>query len=359
MQAPLSTGMLGQSWRDRDVNADLSAWAAGAVCAKMRAPKNQEMKPMAQSKPIYHPERTGEWRDAMYNNRERVPEFATHLRRWDEQSRAARASGDCELDIAYGSGEREQLDIFRARPDEAGGVGGAGGVGANAKAGAPVLFFIHGGYWRALSKSDHSFVAPAFTRQGACVVVPSYGLCPGTPEAPVTVPGIVLQMVRALEWTWRNIARYGGDPGRITVAGFSAGGHLAAMMAACLWRTHAKDLPADLVKGALAVSGLFELDSMMHTPFLQADLRLTPGQVAQASPAWLPAPAKGRLYVAVGADESEEYQRQAALMQRAWGERRVPLREAQLGRNHFTMMEGLADPQHRVHRLALELLGLG
>jgi arylformamidase len=70
-----------------------------------------------------------------------------------------------------------------------------------------VLVFIHGGYWRALDKSDHSFIAPSFTRDGACVVVPNYALCPA-----VTIPEITLQMVRAVAWTWHNIARFGGDP---------------------------------------------------------------------------------------------------------------------------------------------------
>ena len=82
---------------------------------------------------------------------------------------------------------------------------------------APVLVFIHGGYWRALDKRDHSFVAPAFTRRGVCVVVPNYALCPA-----VTVPQITMQMVHALAWTWRHIAplrrrpapHHGGGPFR-------------------------------------------------------------------------------------------------------------------------------------------------
>ena len=276
----------------------------------------------------------GEWLDRMYNNRALVPGYAEYLQQWTRRSAEARESQECSLDVSYGQGNNEKLDVFPAPAR-----------------GAPVLVYVHGGYWRALDKSDASFIAPAFTREGACVVIPNYALAPA-----VTIPQIVLQMVSALAWTWNNIERHGGDPNRITLVGHSAGGHLVAMLLSCLWPQVARELPQDLVKGALSVSGLYDLEPVMHTPFLQDDLRLKSEQVLQASPALLPPPAQGVLYSVAGGDESPEFLRQNDLIRGSWGEQRVPVCEALPGLNHFSVLDALVDPAHRLHRLALELM---
>ena len=286
-----------------------------------------------------------QWLDQMYNNRALVPDHARHLAEWANVSAQVRALERCTLDLPYGDDRCEMLDIFPAAENQS-------------IRSAPVLVFIHGGYWRGLDKADHSFIASAFTGAGACVVVPNYALCPGTDTQPVTVPGITLQMVKALAWTWRNIASYGGDPGHITVVGHSAGGHLAAMLLACVWKAYAKDLPSVLVKNALSISGLYELDSIMATPFLQGSLRLTPEQVQRTSPAWLPRPSKGELVTVAGGDESAEFLRQNQLIQSAWGKKTVPVCEALPGLNHFSVLETLIQRGSRLNGLALELLGL-
>ena len=281
------------------------------------------------------------WLDIQYNNRARIPEHPQIFERWSERSALVREHSSARLDLAYGSGPNETLDVFPAAGPKAAGA-----------AGAPVLVFIHGGWWRSLDKFDHSFVAPSFNRAGAMVVVPNYALCPA-----VTIEGIALQMVHALAWTFRNAALHGGDRRRIVVAGHSAGGHLAAMLMCCDWGAMGLDLPANLVRDALAVSGVFDLEPVLHTPFLQADLRLKAAAVARLSPVRFPRPA-GRLFAAAGADESEEFLRQNGLLREAWGERSVPVCETIAGANHLTVLHDLADPQGRLHRLALELLGL-
>jgi len=277
---------------------------------------------------------TPEWYDRMYNNRAWVPDFANHLQHWTEQSKAARNQLRGLTDISYGDGPNENLDIFPAN-----------------LAHAPVMVFLHGGYWRALDKSDQSFIAPSFAREGVCVVVPNYALCPR-----VTIPDIVMQMVKALTWVWRYISEWGGDPSRIHVVGHSAGGHLAAMMMACQWQRYADDLPADLVKSGLSVSGLFELESVMRSPMLQSDLRLDEAQVLRCSPAWMPTPAQGSFWSVVGALESDEFIRQHVLIQQAWGKACVPVCEALPGLHHFNVLSALAESGSYLNRLALRFL---
>ena len=279
------------------------------------------------------------WLEGMYNNLARVKDHPAYFQRWARESAEARETLPARIDLPYGQGVNETLDIFPAPvPD------------------APVLVFIHGGYWRAMDKKDHSFSAPAFNDRGICVVQPNYALCPGTSERPVTVPGIMLQMVRALEWTRRHIADHGGDPTRITVAGHSAGGHMAAALLACDWKAVAPDLPAHLVRNALSISGLYDLRPLQRTPFLENTLKLTDADVLRASPALWPAPRRGQLYAVAGGSESEEFIRHNAMIRDAWGRNTVPVCEVLPGLNHFDVVDALADPAHSLHRHAVQLL---
>lgn len=279
------------------------------------------------------------WLEGMYNNLARLKDHPTYFARWAQESTATREALAGRTDVPYGDGLNETLDVFPSPvPD------------------APVLVFIHGGYWRAMDKRDHSFIAPAFNDRGVCVVVPNYALCPGTPAQPVTVPGILMQMVRALEWTWRHVAAYGGDPARITVAGHSAGGHMASALLSCDWKAVASDLPAQLVRNALSISGLYDLRPLQRTPFLEKVLNLDDADALRASPALWPAPRRGQLYAVAGANESEEFIRHNAMIRAAWGHNTVPVCELLPGLNHLSIVDALADPAHRLHRLAVQLL---
>ena len=279
------------------------------------------------------------WHDRMYNNRALVPDFADHFAHWKNASVQARQTLKPLLDVPYGHGPSETLDIFPA-----------------AKANAPVVIFIHGGYWRSLDKADHSFVAPALRDMGACVVVVNYALCPGTPEQAVTIPDIAQQMAQASAWVWRHIAAHGGDRSNITVIGHSAGGHLAAMLLACDWKKVGRDLPAGLVRKTMSISGLFDLEPVRKTPFVQGDLRITAAQVRMASPAKWQRPPKGLLYTVVGGNESAEFLRHNRLIHQAWGPKTVPVCEALPGLNHFSVVTALTQAGSRLNELAKTLV---
>lgn len=279
------------------------------------------------------------WYDSMYNNRALVPDHAAHFAQWAKTSADARAALQCTLDIAYGDGPNETLDIFPA-----------------SKPNAPVVFFIHGGYWRSLDKSDHSFVAPPLHDMGVCVVVVNYALCPGSAELPVSIPDIAYQMVKAMAWTWHHIAQYGGDPQNVIVAGHSAGGHLAAMLLTCDWQSVDASMPAHWIQKALSVSGLYDLRPLRKTPFLQDSLRLTAQHARMASPALWPRPKKGVLYTVVGADESPEFLRHNRLIHQTWGPRTVPVCEDLAELNHFSIVTDLTKKGTRLSALMQQLV---
>jgi arylformamidase len=275
------------------------------------------------------------WLDAQYNNRQRVPDHQAIFERWRQASQLVREQTRCELDVAYGDAATEKLDVFHPP-----------------RSGAPVLIFIHGGYWRSLDKADQSFVAPSFVADGAMVVIPNYSLCPA-----VDIEHIALQMTRVVAWVWRHAADRGGDPSRIALIGHSAGAHLAAMLLCCRWKDVDAELPLLPVQGALGISGVYDLEPIRLTPFLASDLRLTPASVRRLSPAFFPRP-KRPLYAVVGGDESAEFLRQNQLIRDQWGPTAVPACETLVGHHHFDVLRNLADPSGRLHELGLRLLGL-
>jgi arylformamidase len=244
-----------------------------------------------------------------------VPESAEIIAAWARDAAAFRESGvRAELGLAYGSGEREKLDLF---------------LPPNAEA-APTALFIHGGYWQALDRSFASHCARGLLGQGVAVAVPSHDLCPA-----VTLGEIAEQMRRAAAFLHR---RRGG---RLLAAGHSAGGQLAALLLATDWPAWEAGLPAGMVGAALPISGVFELGPLRGTSIGQA-LRLTGAEIATLSPRLLPPPAYEGLHVVVGGAESDEFIRQSRDFATHWG----GSFEALPGANHFTVLDPFADPAH-------------
>jgi arylformamidase len=273
--------------------------------------------------------------ESSYNPRLAVPEYAQHFERWAQRSQSARSRMDGYLDVAYGGHSMEKLDLFRAREASRG-----------------LLMFIHGGYWRALDKSQHSFVAQPFVKAGVTVAVVNYALCPA-----VTVQDIVRQILQAAAWLYRNGGNFGAPYGRLHVAGHSAGGHLTAMLLAAQWPRFAPDLPARTVQGGLSVSGIFDAIPVMNTPSVNVDVRLDPAMASRVSPANMTPATDAPLYLAVGGKEQDGFHEQHALIKRKWG--KVVAGEIACPEdNHFTILERLADPGSALFAAALRMMGL-
>ncbi|MBO1112068.1 alpha/beta hydrolase [Bordetella petrii] len=279
--------------------------------------------------------------DVQYNARATVPDIQPILAQYTAQSQAARATLPCAANVPYGEHPDELLDIFPAAPQ------------AEAPAaGAPVFVYIHGGYWRLLSKDDSSSMAPAFTRAGAVVVAVNYSLAPA-----VTLDRIVDQNRRALAWVYRHIARHGGDPARIHIAGSSAGGHLVGMLLAGGWHGQ-YGVPADVVAGAAPLSGLYDLRPLVHT-HINEWMRLSPADAERNSPALLPAGAACPLLASYGGTETDEFKRQTDDYLQAWRARGLPARHVPMPHtNHYDIVLTLNDPASPLTRAIFDQMGL-
>ncbi|MEO8137914.1 MAG: alpha/beta hydrolase [Betaproteobacteria bacterium] len=255
-----------------------------------------------------------------YNNRVLFPKHPEVMARWAEKSARTRSSMVCYLDRQYGESPGETLDIFPAR-----------------KGDGTCLMFIHGGFWRSMDKQDFSFLAPAWVDAGVSIVAVNYDLCPA-----VSVETIVKQMLRASGWLWQHAEDYGMDQDRLYIGGHSAGGHLAAMMMAALWPIYDKELPRDLFKGGLAISGVYDLRPIVQVDWLNPDIRLDEASALKVSPAFLPPATRAPLVTAVGGLESSEFKRQNALLLARWksaiaADIPVP------GADHFTILDELCN----------------
>ncbi len=272
--------------------------------------------------------------DLQYNARAAIPDHPEIFARWRADSAAVREKLRCETDYYFGPSPAETLDLYPA-----------------AVPNAPLLVFIHGGYWRSLDKQDFSFLAPAFVDAGVAVAMPNYGLAPAT-----TIEEMVGQVLRAVAWLYRHAPQLGIDQRRIVIAGHSAGAHLAAMMLAADWPVMAGDLPPDLLCGAVCISGLYDLQPLVRTPFLQEDLRLNDAAAQFVSPISYRPGLSLPLITAVGGDESAEFQRQNRLIREAWPHcflSDLPLP----GRHHLASVEALGDPGQPLFNATLQLLG--
>jgi len=231
------------------------------------------------------------------------------------RSEAFRERHRGRIDVPYGAGARQRLDVYPC---------GAPG--------APTLAFIHGGYWQSNDKEPLSYVGEALLPAGFNLVLVEYTLAPAA-----RLDAIVAEVRAAVAWTIDHAKELGGDPARVFVAGNSAGGHLTAMA-----------MQDPRVAGGLAISGLYDLEPI-RLSYLNDKLRLDPAEAARNSPILNLPSRSAPLIVTVGLDELPELIRQSDEFAAVWQKRGLPGRYVPLaGHDHFSIVEELARPDGRL-----------
>ena len=272
--------------------------------------------------------------DAQYNQRSLVPDADDYIAVDVAESARVRQKLDCRIDVAYGPGEDETLDLFPA-----------------AAPGSPVVVYMHGGAWTRSDKANESFMAEAFVAAGAAFVAVNFGLCPK-----VTLDEMIRQARAAVAWSCENAQDFNADPGRLYIAGHSSGGHVGGMMAVTDWTAH--NLPRTLVKGALLCSGMYDLAPVRlsaRNDYLHLD------EAAEArNSAMRHIPADGcPLIVGYGGGEQTEFRRQSRAFAAAWRDAGLEVEEFDMpGVNHFQLRRHFNDPNSPILTAMLALMGL-
>jgi len=283
---------------------------------------------------LYRNFATQEELDAQYDPERTVANAGFYADFYERESDLLRSERDHDLRVPFGPTLSEHVDLYPAGED------------------APVLVYVHGGYWRARTSREFGFVARGPGSRGVATVVPNYALCPE-----VSIDEIVRQTRAALAWTYKNARSFGGDPDRIHVAGHSAGGHLVAMLLSTDWEGE-YGLPAGVIKGATVISGLFDLAPFPYT-FLQPKVQLTWDQVHRNSPILHLPDSAPPLLVACGGDETDEFKRQSEDFLGAWKARGLRGEHLVLsGKNHYDVIDGFLDAESLLLSGIFGLMGL-
>jgi arylformamidase len=255
------------------------------------------------------------------------------IQAWGERTRAAKAAhhGRLTADIPYGPAPRQKIDLFRTTTKD-----------------APLLVFIHGGFWQAVSKDESGFVAPAWTALGAHVAVLDYTLAP---EA--TLPQIVAEVRQSLAFLAKQASAFDIVATRVVVAGHSAGGHLAAMS-----QISDGASPVVPVAGLVLVSGVFELEPIRHS-YVNDKVAMTAEDASTLSPVRSKPAAPVPLVVAVGENEPVAFHEQSRLMAWTWRDHGCPVDPMLIpGRTHFDILDDLGAPASALGRATADLLEL-
>jgi arylformamidase len=275
--------------------------------------------------------------DAAYDQAVYQPNILQLNKRWASNSARTRARiGEPER-RAYGDSGIEQLDLFRT-----------------AKSNAPIFVFIHGGAWLRGDAKSYSAPAEMFVGAGAHYIVPDFT---SVADAGGSLFPMAEQMRRAIAWVWRNAASFGGDPNRLYIGGQSSGAHLAAVALTTDWPREF-DVPADIVKGGLCTSGMYELAPVRLSARANY-VKFTDAMVEALSPIRHLDRLGAPVIVSYGTYETPEFIRQAkefAAAVRDAGK----LRELVVAENysHLDLPDTLCNPYGLLGDAVLKMMGL-
>ena len=274
--------------------------------------------------------------DVDYNARATVGDhFPDEMRAYRETSDEVRGAWLRFADIVYDSESNQTLDIFGPESDNAL---------------RPVFLFVHGGYWRALSKHDSAMMAGMLAKAAIMTAVVDYHLAPT-----VTLSEIVREVRAALAFLWLNASRYGIDRDRIHIGGSSAGGHLTGMLLAAGWHEDF-GVPENVVKSALPMSGLFEL-APLAASFPQEWLALDEQQVDILSPIRHLPRLGCPIMVAWAEKEAPGFKRQSTAYAEAWTDLGHPVETLEVeGRNHFDILMELRSEETALSQALLTMI---
>ena len=276
------------------------------------------------------------WYESQYRNRLAVPDHPRIFARWEAASEEARRTPGFRADVRYGAHAMQTLDLYPAQGEC-----------------RAALLFLHGGYWMALDKREHGFVALELVRHGVTVLVANYALCPA-----VTIDDILQQVLDAGAWLYRSADDLEVPRDELYISGHSAGGHLTAMAFASVRPQRASErLPARLFSGGLSISGVYDLRDLVNVPSVNDNVRLDPPTARRLSPMFMQPATDSPLYLAVGGDELPPFRQQQQQLAREW--KQVVAEAAVVpGANHYSILLQLLDPASPLFRSAAAMMRL-
>lgn len=261
-------------------------------------------------------------RDLGLNNGLAVPNGADLVAGWDKRSAELRTRYPDHLDLRYGPRERNRIDFLKAAD------------------GGPTLLFIHGGYWQTRAKEAFTTFASGPMAHGINVALIGYTLAPDA-----TLDQIVAEIHRGLDFLADKLPELGGDPRRIVVTGWSAGGHLTSM---ALSHPH--------VKAGVAISGIFDLEPIRHS-YLNVKLGLDEEMSRRNSPVKQKGGPLKPLSLVVGSAELPLLRQQTADFAAYRALHGLPVSYEEIpGADHFSIMDELASPAGRITTLIRQSL---